>query len=114
MVVVFYFMLIATLVGAIGIGFTGWISPSLVDYPSLLMLGVFGFLAQLYMTKAFRSYEANMIAPFKYVEVFFTLSIGVFVFGETYTFFNLLGILLVISGLICNILYKSRSQKKVS
>ena len=113
-VVVFYFMLIATLVGGIGIGFTGWISPSLVDYPSLLMLGVFGFLAQLYMTKAFRYYEANMIAPFKYVEVFFTLSIGVFVFGETYTFFNLLGFFLVISGLICNILYKSRSQKKVS
>jgi len=113
-VVVFYFMLIATVVGAVGIGFTGWISPVLADYPSLFMLGVFGFFGQLYMTKAFRSYEANMIAPFKYVEVFFTLSIGVLVFEETYTFFSLLGIFLIISGLVCNILYKSRSQKKGS
>lgn len=111
MVVVFYFMLLASLIGLLGISLTNWKTPSINDVPGLFILGVLGFLAQLFMTKAFRAYEANMVAPFKYVEVFFTLSFGVFLFDETYTFLSLLGIFLIIAGLVSNIVYKSKSQK---
>ena len=110
-VVVFYFMLLASLIGLLGMSLTNWKTPSINDAPGLFILGVLGFLAQLFMTKAFRAYEANMVAPFKYVEVFFTLSFGVFLFDETYTFLSLLGIFLIIAGLVSNIVYKSKSQK---
>ena len=113
-VVVFYFMLIASLIGLMGVCFTEWQTPDLWDYPGLFLLGTFGFLAQLFMTKAFRTYEANMVAPFKYVEVFFTLTFGVFVFDEKYSFYSLLGIFLIIFGLVLNIRFKSKVQKNLS
>jgi drug/metabolite transporter (DMT)-like permease len=80
------------------------------DLLLLLSLGVFGFFGQLFMTKAFQNGEAHMVAPFKYVEVVFTLLFGVFVLTETYDFLHLFGTFLVIFGLVLNVLYKSRMK----
>ena len=111
-VVVHYFMLIATVVGGIGCFFF-WKTPSLNDFFLLLSLGVFGFFGQLFMTKAFQNAEAHMVAPFKYVEVIFTLFFGVFVLYETYDFYHLIGTFLVVFSLILNVLYKSRLNNKI-
>ena len=59
-------------------------------------------------TKAFQFGQAYTVAPFKYVEVVFTLSLGVFYFQEVYTFWNLFGTALVIVSLSLNVIYKSR------
>lgn len=105
-------MAISTLVGAIGYFYT-WISPNLNDLFLLLSLGVFGFFGQLFMTKAFQTGEASKIAPVKYVEVFFTVSLGIYWFGEAYTFYSFLGIFLIVFGLTSGILYKQwRSVKE--
>lgn len=104
LVVVFYFMLIATALGGIGSLFYG-VPLQIKDTPQLLLLGVVGYFGQIFMTRAFQSGPAAQIAPFKYVEVVFTLSIGVFYFQESYHFFHLLGTLLIILGLILNIRY---------
>ena len=106
-VVVHYFMLLATIVGGIGCLFY-WETPTLTDFLLLLSLGFFGFFGQLFMTKAFQNAEAHMVAPFKYVEVLFTLFFGVFVLSETYDVLHLLGTFLVIFGLVLNVLYKSK------
>ena len=108
-VVVHYFMLTATIVGGIGSIFQ-WNTPSLNDLLLLLSLGFFGFFGQLFMTKAFQNGEAHMVAPFKYVEVVFTLLFGVFVLTESYDFLHLFGTFLVIFGLVLNVLYKSRMK----
>ena len=81
---------------------------------SILSLGFFGFFGQLFMTKAFQNAEAHMVAPFKYVEVIFTLLFGVFVLFETYSFYHLLGTFLVVFSLVLNVLYKSRLNKKAT
>ncbi len=94
-VVVHYFMLIATLVGGVGSLFF-WRSPSLYELILLLSLGIFGFFGQLYMTKAFQNAEANMVAPFKYVEVIFTMLFGVFILHENYELLHIVGTFLVI------------------
>jgi drug/metabolite transporter (DMT)-like permease len=73
-------------------------------------LGLFGFFGQLFMTKAFQNAEAHMVAPFKYVEVLFTLMFGVFILREGYNFLYLLGTFLVIIGLVLNVGYKSRDK----
>ena len=110
-VVVHYFMLVATLLGGLGSFFT-WTTPTNRDLLLLLTLGVFGFFGQLFMTKAFQNAEAHMVAPFKYVEVLFTLLFGVFVLSETYDFFHLLGTFLVIVGLVMNVLYKTKNKSQ--
>ena len=112
-VVVHYFMLIATLVGGVGSLFF-WRSPSLDELILLLSLGVFGFFGQLYMTKAFQNAEAHMVAPFKYVEVIFTLLFGVFILHENYELLHLVGTFLVIVSLVFNVLYKTRLHTKAT
>ena len=107
-IVVHYFMAISTLVGGIGTLFC-WTAPlSLTHWLLLFLLGIFGYYGQLFMTKAFQFGQAYMVAPFKYVEVIFTLSLGVFYFEEVYTFWSLLGTALVIVSLTLNVVYKSR------
>jgi drug/metabolite transporter (DMT)-like permease len=108
-VVVHYFMLIATTVGGIGSVFF-WVAPKTEDLVMLGSLGLFGFFGQLFMTKAFQNAEAHMVAPFKYVEVLFTLMFGVFILREGYNFLYLLGTFLVIIGLVLNVGYKSRDK----
>ena len=60
------------------------------------------------MTKAFQNAEAHMVAPFKYVEVLFTLIFGFFVLKEAYDVYQFLGTFLVILGLVLNVWYKSK------
>ena len=110
-VVVHYFMAIATILGGIGSIFY-WITPTIKDLFLLSCMGFFGYFGQLFMTKAFQDGEAHMIAPFKYVEVIFTLIFGVFVLSEEYSIYHLLGTAFVIMGLILNVLYKTQFKLK--
>lgn len=106
-VIVNYFMCIATIVGGIGALFT-WVTPKAADFILLLSLGVFGYFGQIFMTKAFQMGETNVIAPIKYVEVVFAIIVGVGFLGETYSIWSFVGIALIVSGLLLNLWYKSR------
>ncbi|MFZ9057240.1 MAG: DMT family transporter [Flavobacteriaceae bacterium] len=105
LVIVNYFMLTATLVGLLG-SFFSWQTPVGIEWVLLAALGIFGFFGQYFMTKAFQIYPSQWVAPFKYVEVFFTLSLGLFVFSETYTLLSFLGTFLIIFGLVLHVIYK--------
>ena len=78
------------------------------DWFLLLSLGFFGFFGQLFMTKAFQVAKTTLVAPLKYIEVIFTLTIGVFWFGDFYSFFSLLGILMIIGALVANVFIGKR------
>lgn len=106
-VIVNYFMWISLLVGGI-LSLFNWTTPQGIEWVLLLSLGVFGYFGQLFMTKAFQSQATNKIVSLKYVEVIFTMIAGVFWFSDAYPFLSLVGTLLVITGLILNIWYRSR------
>jgi len=108
-VIVNYFMMIATLVGGL-LSIAYWKTPSGSEWIFLFSLGVFGFFGQLYMTKAFQTTVTNQVAPLKYLEVIFTLIFGLLWFEEIYTLWSLLGIFLIITGLILNVVYKARKS----
>ena len=110
-IVVHYFMLISTLVGGIGSLFNWTIPLRLMDWVLLFSLGILGYFGQFYMTKAFQFGQAYMVAPFKYVEVIFTISLGFFYFHEVYTLFSLLGTALVIVSLSISVVYKSMKKE---
>ena len=108
--VVLFFMAMATLVGGVG-STQNFLLPNRVELALLLLLGVFGFFGQFFMTKAFQHGEASKVAPIKYVEVIFTLSFGVYLFDEIYTLQSLLGMAMVIGGLTASTLYKERKSR---
>lgn len=109
-VIVNYFMVFATVLGGV-LSINNWVNPKGYELPFLMMLGVFGYFGQVYMTKAFQTASTNIVAPIKYFEVIYTATFGVFLFGEIYTFYSFLGIFLIIGGLIMNIWYKSKFNK---
>lgn len=109
-VIVNYFMCIATVVGGV-LSIFHWKTPSLNDLLLLLSLGVFGFFGQLFMTKAFQMGETSIIAPIKYIEVVFAIIVGVGFLGETYSVWSFAGMAMIICGLLLNIWYTNRVAK---
>ena len=110
-VVVNYFMVIATVVGG-SLSILNWEAPKGIEWFLLFSLGIFGYFGQLYMTKAFQTAATNQVAPLKYLEVVFTLMFGLLWFDEVYTVWSLLGIVLIIGGLLLNVIYKSKLKQK--
>lgn len=105
-VVVNYFMFVGTIIGGL-LAIAVWVRPVGLEWVLLLSLGVFGFFGQVYMTKAFQTAKTNLVAPLKYIEVIFTISIGVIWFNERYTFYSFLGFFMIISALVLNALVKN-------
>ncbi len=110
-VIVNYFMCIAMVVGGV-LSIFDWTTPSFIDVLLLLSLGIFGYFGQIFMTKAFQMGETNVIAPIKYVEVVFAILVGVGFLGETYTIWSFVGIAMIISGLLLNLLFKQWLLKR--
>nr|WP_299252920.1 DMT family transporter [uncultured Lacinutrix sp.] len=108
-VVVNYFMIISALIGG-ALSINNWINPTGIQWLTFLSLGAFGYFAQLYMTKAMQLGETNQIAPLKYLEVIFTMVIGSLWFSEDYTLWSVLGIGLIVSGLVLNIVTKQSKK----
>lgn len=111
-VVVNYFMVIATIVGLV-LSLNSWVNPKGIEWILLFSLGVFGYFGQVYMTKAFQIGKTNIVAPFKYVEVIFTVAFGLLLFNEIYTFWSFLGITLIIGSLVLNVFYKSGKKSLI-
>lgn len=107
LVIINYFMVMAFVFGAV-MSINNWKQPNLKEWILLLSLGVFGYVGQLYLTKALQSGETNVVAPLKYLEVVCMILIGAFWFGEIYDFWTLLGVILIMFGLIYNIYLKKK------
>lgn len=108
-VVVHYFMLFAGIVSGFFSLFY-WKSPIGIEWLVLLSLGCFGYVGQLYMTKAFASGQLNFVAPLKYLEVVFTMLLGLMWLDEKYATWSLIGIFLVLLGLTLNTLFKKNQE----
>lgn len=104
-VIINYFMFTATIFGGI-LAIPYWKNPIGADWLLLSGLGIFGFMGQLYMTKAFQIAANNLVAPFKYLEVLFTCLIGFLWLDELYNWWSVTGIILILTGLVGNVIYK--------
>ena len=105
LVIINYFMVMAFIAGGV-MSINHWRNPNTIEWVLLLSLGVFGYIGQLYMTKAFQSQETSLIAPLKYLEVIFMIIIGAIWFGEIYSFWTLFGVFLILLGLVYNVYFK--------
>lgn len=110
LVVVFYFPLVATPVMAI-ISLFNWVTPVGIEWLLLVLMGVLTQIAQINMTKGLQSAEINEVASIKYVGIIFAISFDLWIFGVSYKLSSLIGILLVLTGVILNLRYKSKQRK---
>ena len=109
LIIVNYFMVISTLLAGILV-LDNWTKPKGFQWFILLSLGLFGYYGQYYMTKALQESEVNKIAPLKYIEVIFTIVIGLIWLKEIYTLLSILGIVLILIGLTLNTATKGSSS----
>ena len=86
-----------TLVSIFTIPF-GWIMPNIKDLVLLSLIGIFGGVANLWLSQSYKFSEVSLVTPLKYLALVFAIIFGFFIWDEIPTFKTLLGALLVITS----------------
>ena len=92
--IAFYFSVTATVLSALTFPF-GWVLPTGWLVIQLVLAGVLGGVAQIFLTLSYRYADASVVAPFDYASMLFALGIGYFIFDEAPT-----GPMLIGAGMI--------------
>ncbi|MDC0737825.1 DMT family transporter [Cognatishimia sp. SS12] len=95
--IVFYFSLTASLLSLLTLPL-GWVIPSAQETLFLILAGLIGGVAQIFLTTGYRYAEASLLAPFDYASMLFAILIGYFVFSEIPTLSTLMGAALIIGA----------------
>ena len=74
----------------------GWVMPTFEDFVLLSFIGVFGGVANLWLSQSYKFSEVSLVTPLKYLALVFAIIFGYFLWNEVPTFKTLLGALLVI------------------
>ncbi len=74
----------------------GWVMPNFKDLFFLLMIGIFGGVANLWLSQSYKFSEVSLVTPLKYLALVFAIFFGYLIWGEVPTIKTLLGALLVI------------------
>ena len=74
----------------------GWVMPSVKDFIFLSMIGIFGGVANLWLSQSYKYAEVSLVTPLKYLALVFAIFFGYFIWGEIPTIKTLGGALLVI------------------
>ncbi len=77
------------------------------------MCGLLTQLGQVRLTKALQAEAVANVSILSYTGLIYAFAFGVFIFGEHYNAQTILGSLLVVSGVICSVLYSRRKRLAV-
>ena len=98
-------MVFTACIGLLMLPFIWFFDPSVISLPllSILVMIVSGILymgAMLFYLQAIQSAEASVIAPLFQTSILFTFILGYLVLGETISWINALGVLIIIIGVL--------------
>ena len=105
----FYFSLSITLLSFLTIP-QGWVMPSLDHLVILSFIGIFGGVANLWLSQSYKYSEVSLVTPLKYLSLVFAIIFGYFIWGEIPTLKTLFGALLVIISTL--IIFRREIYKK--
>ena len=108
-----YFSIAITIISLITIP-SGWIMPSLNDLIILSLLGVFGGVANLWLSQSYKFSEVSLVTPLKYLALVFAVIFGYFIWDEVPTLKTLSGAILVILSSIIIFRREIQLKKQVS
>ena len=99
--IAFYFSICSAIFGLFTLPFGGWIMPSSYDFGLLILIGLFGSIANLLLTKSYQLAEISLTTPLKYLSLVLAIIFGFYIFNEIPTIYTLSGAgLIVISSAI--------------
>ena len=90
-----YFSVAITLAGLFTIPY-GWLIPNLKDLILLSFIGIFGGVANLWLSQSYKFAEVSLVTPLKYLALVFAIIFGYLIWGEIPTIKTLIGATLVI------------------
>ncbi len=91
--------------------FTGWTAPAWSDAPWLIVIGVTGALAHIFMTSAFRAADASFVEPIDFMRLPLTALFGWFLFGETSDFWTWIGAAIIFVAVSYNTRVETRTPR---
>ena len=91
----FYFSLSITFLSFLTIP-QGWLMPSLNHFILLSLIGIFGGVANLWLSLSYKYSEVSLVTPLKYLALVFAVIFGYFIWDEVPTIKTILGAFLVI------------------
>lgn len=109
--IVFYFMLFATLM-VLPPAIITWKTPSVPQFAWLVAAGVFGFLGQSWLARAYDAAEVNVVAPFDFGRVPIAALIGFVAFDEIPTLWSGIGTLVIISASLFVVRGQARNRAR--
>ena len=105
----FYFSLSITFLSFLTIP-QGWVMPSFNHLILLSLVGIFGGVANLWLSQSYKFSEVSLVTPLKYLALVFAIIFGYFIWDEIPSIKTLLGALLVIISTL--IIFKREIYKK--
>ena len=104
-----FFSISITLLSLLSIPF-GWVMPTIKDFLILAMIGIFGGVANLWLSQSYKYSEVSLVTPLKYLALVFAIIFGYLIWDEVPTIKSLFGAALVISSTL--IIFRREIYKK--
>jgi drug/metabolite transporter (DMT)-like permease len=101
-VIIFYFPLVALPASIVLMG-GQFVIPNLYLTMMLVLVGVFTQIGQLGLTKAMQTQEAGKASAYSYVQIIFSVLLGILFFGELPSAWTYLGGALIVTGALVNV-----------
>ena len=109
--IAFYFTVVSGLGGLMTLPFGGWLMPTINDFILLILIGIFGSIANLLLTLSYKYAEVSLTTPLKYLALLYAIGFGFFLFDEWPSLSTIGGAsLIAVSSLI--IFTRERQLKK--
>jgi len=106
----FWGSLATALLGGIG-SYTIWETPSTTELILFLLLGIGANGILFFLLKGFRLADASALAPFRYIELLFSISVGWLFFHEVPSVWTLLGAAVIIPSTLLLVRRSSQSDE---
>ena len=104
-----FFSISITLLSLLSIPF-GWVIPTIKDFLILAMIGIFGGVANLWLSQSYKYSEVSLVTPLKYLALVFAIIFGYLIWDEVPTIKSLFGAALVIFSTL--IIFRREIYKK--
>ncbi len=92
----------------------GWIMPNIKDLILLSFIGIFGGVANLWLSQSYKFSEVSLVTPLKYLALVFAIIFGYFIWDEIPSIKTLAGAFLVIISSIIIFRREVALKKQVS
>ncbi|MDH3239555.1 MAG: DMT family transporter [Alphaproteobacteria bacterium] len=95
--IVFYYLVISTLVGAVPTVFV-WVTPTPEQFGWLALTGVLYVAGQGFITLGFRAGEATAITPFDYVRLLYAIAFDIVLFSHYPDVWTIVGSIVIVGS----------------